>query len=554
MVDFKLKNLCFAFPGKTEVLKNINLEINHGEFVVLCGKSGSGKTTLLRLLKPQLKPHGKQSGKIEILEKDESELSLFDSASKIGFVMQNPELQCVTNTVRSELLFGLENLGFEKGNAALRIAETAALFSLDKIIDKDVFSLSGGQKQFLNLAAVAAMNPQVLILDEPTAQLDPVSAERLFAFLVMLCRDYGVTVIVSEHRLENLVPLCDRLILLEDGEIISDCAPVKIKKELLNKNEFLFSCVPLPMRIHAALSLSGDAPTDINGGRKMLSSLFKNGISQKNDEHAAPKKTEAAVKIKNLFYSYDGKEYVLKGLDLKVSKSSFFALLGANGAGKTTLLSLIGGLLKTKKGKLELFGKDIGKYSSAELYRQNVAVLPQNCEALFAGPTIFDDLENILKCDKTPKEEIQKRIDEVSEFCKIKPLLSSHPYDVSGGELERAALAAVLLKKPKLLLLDEPTKGLDNLFKKELSKKLRSLCENGVTVIMVSHDTEFCAEYCDECALIFDGECVLQKSAHDFFADNCFYTTAAGKMTRGIFDSAVTESEVLSLCKKNLRR
>lgn len=553
MVDFKLKNLCFAFPGKTGVLKNINLEIRHGEFIVLCGKSGSGKTTLLRLLKPQLKPHGKQSGKIEIFEKDESELSLFDSASKIGFVMQNPELQCVTDTVRSELLFGLENLGFEKGDAALRVAETAALFSLEKIIDKKVSLLSGGQKQFLNLAAVAAMNPRVLILDEPTAQLDPVFAERLFAFLSMLCRDYGVTVIVSEHRLENLVSLCDRLILLENGEIISDCSPKKIEKDLLNKNEFLFSCVPLPMRIHAALSLSGDAPTDINGGRKMLSSLFENGALPERTDRAAAKKTEAAVRIKNLFYSYDGKEYVLKSLNLKVSKGSFFALLGANGAGKTTLLSLIGGLLKTKKGRLELFGKNIEKYSSAELYRQNVAVLPQNCEALFAGPTIFDDLENILKCDKMPKNEIQKRIDEVGEFCEIVPLLSSHPYDVSGGELERAALAAVLLKRPKLLLLDEPTKGLDNLFKKQLAKKLRSLCESGVTVIMVSHDTEFCAEYCDECALIFDGECVLQKNAHDFFAGNCFYTTAAGKMTRGIFDSAVTESEVLALCKKNLR-
>mgnify|MGYP002519300797 CR=1 FL=1 len=552
MVDFKLNNLSFAFPDGKEVLKNINIEINQGEFVVICGKSGSGKTTLLRLLKPQLKPHGKQSGKIEIFEKDESELTLRDSASKIGFVMQNPELQCVTNTVRSELLFGLENLCYEPSSAKLRVAETAALFSLEKIIDKKVCELSGGQKQFLNLAAVMAMNPQVLILDEPTAQLDPVSAQRLIDALTMLCREYGVTVIITEHRLEKLIPLCERLIVLENGKIISDGKPGKTDAELLKTNDFLRLSVPLPMRVHAALSLPGNAPTDINGGRKMLLSLFKNGVPETPAEIKMTEKGETAVKIKNLFYSYDGKEYVLKKLSLKIQKGTFFALLGSNGAGKTTLLSLIGGLLKTKKGTIELFGKNINKYTSAELYRENVAVLPQNCEAIFAGPTVYEDLENILKNDKTPKAEVEKRIREVSKFCEITPLLSSHPYDISGGELERAALAAVLLKKPKILLLDEPTKGLDNLFKKQLSKKIRALCESGVTVVMVSHDAEFCAEYCDECALIFDGECVSKKNAHDFFAKNCFYTTAASRMTRGIFPSAVTESEVLELCKKSL--
>lgn len=554
MVDFKLNNLSFAFPNGKKVLENINLEIFGGEFVVLCGKSGSGKTTLLRLLKPQLKPHGKQSGKIEIFEKDENELSLRESASKIGFVLQNPELQCVTNTVRSELLFGLQNLGFESNAAKLRVAETAALFSLEKIIDKKVSELSGGQKQFLNLAAVVAMNPRVLILDEPTARLDPVSAQRLIDALVTLCREYGVTVIVSEHRLERLVSLCDRLIVLENGKILSNGAPEKLGGELLKKSEFLRLSVPLPVRVHAALSLPGDAPKNIGEGRKMLSALLKNRTFEETKKAETVEKGETAVKVKNLFYSYDGKEYVLKKLCLEVKKGSLFAVLGSNGAGKTTLLNLIGGLLKSKKGTIELFGKNIGKYDSRELYRKNVAVLPQNCEALFAGPTIFDDLENILKSDKIPKDEIQKRIFEVGEFCEITELLSSHPYDVSGGELERAALAAVLLKRPKLLLLDEPTKGLDSLFKKQLSKKLRDLCNRGVTVIMVSHDTEFCAEYCDECSFVFDGECVAQKDAHAFFSNNCFYTTAASRMTRGILPCAVTESEVLELCKKNLSR
>lgn len=552
MVDFKTENLSFSFPDGRCVLKNINLEIPHGQFVLLCGKSGSGKTTLLKMLKPQLSPHGKLEGRLSLFENDCRELSKRDSASKIGFVMQDPELQAVTYSVRSELLFGLECLGVEPSKARLRVAEVASLFSLEKIIDRKISELSGGQKQLVNLASIVAMQPQALLLDEPTAQLDPVSAQKLLDMIINLCREYSITVIITEHRLEKLVSVADRMIVLENGEIISDSAPDEISREVVRKNEYIKASMPLPLRLHSALNLPGKAPLDVAGGRKMLASFFENRqpIFEKK-QYPVIEKREKAVEVKNLYYSYDSSEYVLKGVNLSVESGSFFALLGSNGAGKSTLLNLIGGLLESRKGKIKLFSKEIKKYKPAELYSRNVAFLPQSCEALFAGPTIFEDLENILKSENLEKNEIKRAVEESAEFFEIDSLLQSHPYDVSGGELQRCALAAVLLKKPRLILLDEPTKGMDNLFKKKFAEKMKELCRRGATVVMVSHDTEFCAEYCDDCALIFDGVCELQADKTEFFSQNCFYTTAASKMTRGLFENIVSESEVLSLCEKS---
>lgn len=555
MVDFKLNNVSFAFPGGKTVLKNIDLQIKSGEFVLLCGKSGSGKTTLLRLLKPSLTPVGKKNGSLEFFGKGSEEFSSLEAAEKIGFVMQNPETQAVTHKVRSELLFGLENLGLSPDEAAFRVAETAALFSLENILDCKIAELSGGQKQLVNLAAAVAMRPSALILDEPTAQLDPICAKRLFDAVLTLCREYGVTVVITEHRLEKLVEYADRLLILENGSLIYNGSPSKIGNELFSDGSFASFAMPLYMRLHVALGLSGETPANLSRARHELSSLFGENPRYKTAErHCAELSKEAAVKVKDVWYSYDARNFVLRGLDLNVPKGSFFALLGANGAGKSTLLDLVAGLTECKKGKIEIFSKNIKKFAKGELYKNNVALLPQKCETLFAGPTIFEDLESVLKADGISKAERKEKILKIASFSKIEDLLSSHPYDVSGGELQRCALAAVLLKEPRLLLLDEPTKGMDAVFKKSFAEKISELCKSGVTVIMVSHDTEFCAAYCDECALLFDGRTVLCKEAKSFFEGNFYYTTTASRLTRGVFENAVTESEVLELCRKNLSR
>lgn len=555
MVNFELKNLSFSYP-ETDVkaLNSINLTIRQGEFIVLCGKSGSGKSTLLRMLKPELTPHGKVYGERIFFGKAQKDFTQRESAEEIGYLLQNSEYQAVTHSVRSELAFGLENLGLDSKTIRLRITEISAYFSLENIIDKKISELSGGQKQLVCLASILAMHPQVIIFDEPTSQLDPMATENLLNTVYKICKENGITVIITEHRLESLIPMADRVIVMDKGEIISDTEPRNIPSKLINNNDFVASSVPVSMRIHSKLGLNGTLPLTVAEGRKMLSDLFPQKPEYTDIKPSANEKaTDLAVECKDLRFAYDKSRYVLKGLNLKIKKGSFFALLGANGAGKTTALSLMSGILECKSGKVKLFGKNINKYNYNELYGNLVGVLPQKCESLFAGNTVREDLEKAISKEKLSKEERNEKVNYVASFCEITELLDRHPYDISGGEMQKSALAIVLLKNPKIVFLDEPTKGIDNLFKKQLAEKMSELCNNGITVVMVSHDTEFCAEYCDECAMIFDGMCTLQDSKDSFFAQNYFYTTAANKIARDVFPLAVTERQVLRLCQQNLK-
>ncbi len=552
MVNFKINNLSFSYPdSKKQALKNISLTVNQGEFIVICGKSGSGKSTLLRMLKPELTPHGTKAGEINFFEVEN--FSLRDSTKKIGFLLQNTEYQAVTHSVRSELAFGLENLGLDSKTIGLRIAEISAYFSLESIIDKKISELSGGQKQMVCLASILVMHPDVIIFDEPASQLDPTSAETLLNTVHKLCKENGITVIITEHRLESLIPIADRVIVIDEGEIISDTPPREIPSELQKNDDFVSSAVPTSMRLHTDLNLSSPSPLNVAEGRQMLSSLFTEKPEQAEPgETKTDIKTEYATEAKDVFFAYDKSRYVLKGLDLKIKKGSFFAMLGANGAGKSTALSLMCGLLPCKQGKIKLFGKPINKYKDNELYGKIIGVLPQKCESLFGGNTVREDLEKSIYKSIPDKKERKAKLEEAAAFCEIYNLLERHPYDISGGEMQRAALCMVLMKNPQILFLDEPTKGMDNLFKKQFARKIKELNEIGITVVMVSHDTEFCAEYCDECAMIFDGKCALQAEKNKFFSQNFFYTTAANKIARDIFPFAVTERQVLELCRRNL--
>lgn len=553
MVNFEVKNLNFSYSGaKSLVLKNIDLKINQGEFVAICGKSGSGKSTLLRMLKPELTPKGTLDGEILFFGKDKAELTQRQSAGNIGFILQNTQYQLATHTVRSELAFGLENLGLDSNIIRLRIAEITAYLSLESIINRNVNELSGGQRQLVCLGSVLAMHPKVIILDEPTAQLDPVAASNFLDTLYKLSTENGITVIITEHRLENVIPIADRVIIMEKGEIISNCAPQKISSELFESNEFVNFSMPFSMKLHSVLKADTEVSLTVSQGKQLLESRIKNAeytVPVKNERKLSK---ENAVEMKNVRYAYSNSGFVLNNMSISVKQGSFTAVMGANGAGKTTALSLMGGILECKAGKIKIFSKDIKKYKASELYNGVIALLPQKCESMFAGNTLREDLESVIKHSAMPKDEIKNKINEVSDFMEIADLLDKHPYDISGGEMQRAALAMILLKNPKIILLDEPTKGLDNLFKRKLAEKIIKLCESGVTAVMVSHDTEFCAEYCDECAMIFDGTCVLQTNKYDFFSQNYFYTTAANKISRDIFDSAVTQRQVLDLCEKNL--
>lgn len=534
---YKIENLHFSYPNeKCKALENINITIEKGSFVTLCGKSGCGKTTLLRLLKPPVAPSGTAEGKIYFENKLLSCIDERGQVEKIGYVMQDPDNQIVTDKVWHELAFGLESLGYSTAEIRARVSEMASFFGIQTWFLKKVTELSGGQKQLLNLASVMAMQPSVLILDEPTSRLDPIAAQSFFDILGKINKELGTTILLSEHRLEETFQISDKIIVMENGKIICDEKPRNVGKILKSMNNDMYSALPTPMRVYGLTDGTADYPLNVCEGRCWLEKYNENHTAQIDKIPTEPvlnEEAETAIELKDVWFRYEKKSPdVIKGLNFKAEKGKFFAIVGGNGTGKTTALSLIAGINKPYRGKITLNG--------------NVGLLPQNPQALFVKKTLALDLEEILKDKKMTKGDIDKKVSETAELCKIKHLLNRHPYDLSGGEQQRAALAKVLLQNPRILLLDEPTKGMDAAFKEEFAQIIKRLNANGVTVAAVSHDIEFCAEYADKCAMFFDGAITSEGLPREFFAGKSFYTTSANRMARGILPQAVVAKDIVA--------
>lgn len=536
----------FAYPQReTPTLQDINLSVKPGEFVVLCGPSGCGKTTLLRQCKPALASHGTRAGAILLDGCSLSELSAQDATAKIGFVQQSPENQIVTDKVWHELAFGLESLGFDTPTIRLRVAEMASFFGIQEWFYRSVTELSGGQKQLLALASVMAMQPSLLILDEPTSQLDPIAASEFLATVGKINRELGVTILLTEHRLEEAFPLCSRAVVMDKGRILCDGKPSEVGAVLRSAGHGMFAAMPTPMRIWAGVENSLFCPVTVQEGREWISEMeVKRPLLE---EAVTPALEAPSVELDEVWFKYD-KDLpdVVKGLSLSAYPGEITAILGGNGTGKTTSLSLISGLNKPYRGKVRINGEEIEKIPNSKLFDHLLGVLPQNPQALFTAKTVEEDLMEILSESNLPKAERKKQAIQMARLCGLTDLLQSHPYDLSGGEQQRAALAKVLLLKPKILLLDEPTKGLDAEFKQVFSGILHKLTAAGVTVIMVSHDIEFCAEHADRCALFFDGGIVTEGTPRKFFSGNSFYTSAANRMARHILPEAVTAADVIA--------
>lgn len=527
----KIKNLIFSYPNSEKTaLNDINLTINQGEFVTICGKSGCGKSTLLRHLKPILTPHGKTSGEIYFDGKSIYDLSDREQAENIGFVMQNPDNQIVTDKVWHELVFGLESLGINSAEIRSKAAEMASFFGIQNWFYENVANLSGGQKQILNLASVMIMNPTLLLLDEPSSQLDPIAAHDFFTMLERINTELGVTIILSEHNLSEVFPLSDKVVVMEDGKITAENTPYKIGEEL--KQNSMFAALPTPTKIYYSLrNNSGNCPITIRDGHKWLE-------KQQINEHFEFKSeknrinTEPILELKDVWFRYEkNSDDILKGLSFKVHENEFYAIVGGNGVGKSTALSVISKINKPYRGKV--FINDDTK----------VAMMPQNPQSLFLKKSVLEELYDAVF--DVEKEKRKNEIEYVIKLCELDNLLENHLYDLSGGEQQRVALAKMLLRKPDLLVLDEPTKGLDACFKRKLATILKSLQKNGMTVLMVTHDIEFCAEYADICAMFFDGKIVSEAPPRKFFAENNFYTTSAKRMADGIIENAVLDKDII---------
>ena len=537
MERYLFQNVTFTYPEQERpAIKNISFSVYDGEFLILCGPSGCGKSTLLRHLKSCLTPHGYLKGEIYYQGTELKNIDQRLQSQEIGYVLQSPENQVVTDKVWHELAFGLESLGYDTPTIRRRVAEVAAFFGIESWFYKEVNELSGGQKQLLSLASVMAMQPKVLVLDEPTAQLDPIAAADFLSLLGKINRELGTTIILTEHRLEEAFPFATRIIAMENGEVLCSDEPEKVGIHLKNCESGMFLAMPTAMRIWAALDTQLPCPITVRDGSVFLTKrAHEQPFFSLKPEKSYNNSSETMMAIDQIWFRYEkDSPDVVRGFSLKLKKGEFFALLGGNGAGKSTTLKTIAGICKPYRGNIAIHGK--------------LAFLPQNPQTLFVKRTIREDLYEIFRGKKITQEEKDKQVAWIVDICELKEFLDKHPYDLSGGEQQRSALAKVLLTSPDILLLDEPTKGLDAQFKVHFAEILNKLTAQGVTILMVSHDVTFCAEYAHRCGLFFDGNIVADGRPREFFSGNSFYTTNANRMSRHLLPQAVTVSDVISCC------
>lgn len=541
MALVNVSHLTFSYPlSTTSAIEDISFSVEKGEFIVVCGATGSGKSTLLRLLKREIAPRGEMRGEIDLLGMPRDSLSEHDAACRIGYVMQRPEQQIVTDKVWHELAFGLENINTPRHVIAARVAEIAAYFDMESWYEKDVSALSGGQKQLLNLAAVMVMQPEILILDEPTAQLDPIAASAFIDTVVKLNRETGITVIMTEHRLEEIVPVCDKLLVLKDGRRVIYDEPGAAVGVLL-KDEQLRWAMPSVARLWHRIEGAGDCPLTVRAGRLWLDQVHRGKYASLPQE-ACECGNMPALEMKDVYFRYEKQGVdVLRGLNLTIYENEICCVLGGNGSGKTTMLGVASGLLKAYSGNVRVFSKKLKEYRNQSLYRECLTMLPQDVQTVFLCNTVREELKDAGTGESLLPFDLTRFYDR-------------HPYDLSGGEQQLVALAKVLATNPKLLLLDEPTKGIDAASRIKLIDILKQLKQRGMTIVIVTHDVEFAAMCADRCMMFFRGDVVSMGTPRTFFSGNSYYTTPVSRMTRNHFENAVTVEDAAVLLETSVQK
>lgn len=590
----QIRDLTFAYAaGDEPVLSDINIDIGIGEFVIIMGSSGSGKTTLLKMLKRNMIPAGRYSGRVYIYGKEADKLTDRENAAGIGYVSQDPDNQIVTDKVWHELAFGLENLGMDNVTIRKKVAEMSEYFGITGWYDREVSKLSGGQKQILNLASVMVMQPGILLLDEPTANLDPLAAIRFLDVVKRINQELGVTVVMVEHNLEHIYADADRIIAIDKGRVAANSSPKKAAADIIAAGSFLIEGLPVASRLYSGYNkkngnsvvsynnvnidsnnkdnhiLLDEIPLTVKEGRrwyvnykkvygkdiikdkdkinnfagkgiindkvikkdvleednitgnknkKRIGFIKKNNLENKSSRKNTDNIENTVCQLKNVSYSYNKKlPYIIDGVDVSFKEGRITAILGGNGAGKSTMLKLIAGIIKPVRGKI--------------ISNKRIIMLPQDPKAVFTEVSVEEELAEVLMdkgngiYNNMPMEDKREIVEQIIEEFGLNDIRKNNPYDISGGQQEKLAIAKVLLLKPEVLLLDEPTNGLDPYFKKTLGKLLKKINADGVTIIIVSHDLEFVDSFCDDVIMLFDRKVAAQDSTHKFLRDNMFYTT-----------------------------
>ena len=454
-------DVTFRYPGSHgDVLSGVSMAVPAGAFALLVGGTGSGKSTLLSLAKPQIAPAGDRAGQVRVFGRPVDDLD-GAAACEVGYVFQDPDNQIVCDSVWHEMAFGLENLGTPQGEMRRRVAEASYFFGMGPWFHSDTDALSGGRKQLLALASTLVMQPRVLLLDEPTAQLDPIAARNFLHALFRVNRELGCTVVVATHEPELMADYATCAFELVDGAV----------RAVENLGRF---------KCEATLAERG-ALCDAN----------------------AP----AAVSARGAWFRYGrDDDWVLRGLDLEVRQGEVHALVGGNGCGKSTLLALIAGTRRAQRG-------EVRSAISAK------AMLPQDPKALFAEERVDEELMEWAHIGGYGADEVQAMMGELG----LADRADLHPYDLSGGQRQMLALGKLLLVHPRLLLLDEPTKGLDRAAREHVAGMIEAARRDGVTVIVSTHDLAFVRRVADRVSLMFDGELACTEPVGEFFRNNLFY-------------------------------
>ena len=554
----KIRDLTFYYGDASRpALQDVNLDIEDGEFVLVTGPSGCGKTSLCRCFNGLI-PHfygGEIAGGLEVQGLDVMRHTTRDLATRVGMVFQDPENQLVSMDVQREVAFGLENLAFPKDVMAKRVEEALDTLGISGLRHRQVHELSGGEKQKVVISSVLALHPDILVLDEPTSELDPKGAEDVLSIVRRLNDELGITVILVEHRLDRVVHLVDRMIVMDEGKIIADGNP----RAVLSNGDItsIGAGVPPIVRIVQRLRDNGvnvdDIPLTVKEGRAMLKDIFMGARGSTLSHTESADNGRPVIEIDKLWHAYPEGITALKNVSLRICEGEFVAVMGRNASGKTTLVKHINGLLQPTKGKVIVNGIDTRKATIAEMSRK-VGFIFQNPNDHIFADTVEEEIAFILKNLGFDSGEIAARIDEMLEMFALKEFRKRYPRSLSGGERQRVAMASVLVARPRVLILDEPTRGMDYRLKSELMRFLNGYREKGNTVVLVTHDVETVAEHADRVVLLSEGGVVVDGNKRDVLSRALFFSPQINRLVQafekyGVPNNILTVDEALDILK-----
>lgn len=513
-----INNVTFNYPdSEKSAIKNINLTVNEGEFILIVGPSGCGKSTLIRLLNRVIPDYygGTIEGEVYIKGKDIEFLDKKQLVESVGMVYQHPEKQIILQDVEREIAFGLENFNTDINTMKRNVSEVISLLGLNKIRDKQTTEISGGEKQRVAIASVVSMDPEIIVFDEPISQLDPISAEEVLNSIKKLNRDLGKTIILVEQRLDKCFHMADRIIFMERGEIIGEGTPKNIPENITKKYH-----IPTITYIFKEAGFK-KLPTTVKEGRDIIKNCEFEDLKEEKLNFK-----EVIMEVEKLNFEYERGYKILKDLSFKLHKGEIMTVMGENGAGKSTLFKIIAGMINKYKGKIFIDNKNI-KSSKLKERIKKIGYLSQNPNNYFGRKTVFEEVAYTLKNIGEYEEE---RVNQVMEILNINHLKDKNPRDLSGGEKQRVAIACTLITDPEILILDEPTRGMDAEAKENLGGIIKSLAEGGKSIVIITHDSDFAGNHSHSIMLMFNGEIVANGSAMDILNNSMYYSPQISKI------------------------